>query len=143
MLWFQILISGFYRGCPVASVRKQQRTFIFCLLIYPGFNLTSLAIQHCILDLWQSFPDGSNGKESACNARDLSSILGRSSGEGKGNLLQYSCLENPHRQRSLAGYSPWDHKEVDMTERLTLSFSQGFPGGSEGKGSACNSGNPG
>ena len=39
----------------------------------------------------------SDGKESACNARDLVSIpgLGRSPAEGNGNLLQYSCLENP------------------------------------------------
>ena len=42
-----------------------------------------------------TFP-GSDGKESACNAGDLSLIpgLGRYSGEGNGNLLQYSCLEN-------------------------------------------------
>ena len=32
------------------------------------------------------------------------------------NPLQYSWLENPHGQRSLAGYSPWGHKELDMTE---------------------------
>ena len=32
--------------------------------------------------------------------------------------LQYSCLENPHGQRSLARYSPWGHKELDTTERL-------------------------
>ena len=32
--------------------------------------------------------------------------------EGNGNPLQYSCLENPHRQRSLAGYSPWGHRVV-------------------------------
>ena len=39
----------------------------------------------------------SDGKESTCNAGDLGSIpgLGRSSGEGHGNPLQYSCLENP------------------------------------------------
>ena len=51
--------------------------------------------------------------------RDVGSIavLGRSSGEGIGNPLQYySCLENPHRQRSLAGYSPWGCKESEMTE---------------------------
>ena len=36
--------------------------------------------------------------------------------EGMSTQLQYSCLENPHEQRSLAGYSPWDHKELDMTE---------------------------
>ena len=43
------------------------------------------------------FPHSSVGKESACNAGDLGSIpgLGRSPGEGNGNLLQYSCLENP------------------------------------------------
>ena len=38
-------------------------------------------------------------------------------GGGNGNPLQYSCLENPHGQRSLAGYSPWGRKEPDMTER--------------------------
>ena len=43
------------------------------------------------------FPGGLEGKASACNAGDLGSIpeLGRSSGEGNGNPLQYSCLENP------------------------------------------------
>ena len=41
---------------------------------------------------------------------------GRSSGEGNGNPPQYSCLENPHGQRSLAGYSPWGRKELDMTK---------------------------
>ena len=42
--------------------------------------------------------------------------LGRSLGEGHGAPLQYSCLENPHGQRNLVGYSPWGHKELDMTE---------------------------
>ena len=43
------------------------------------------------------FPGGSDGKESACNAGDLGSIpgLGKFPGEGNGNPLQYSCLENP------------------------------------------------
>ena len=43
------------------------------------------------------FPGGSDDKESTCNAGDLGSIpgLGRSPGEGNGNPLQYSCLENP------------------------------------------------
>ena len=64
------------------------------------------------------FPCGSAGQESACNVGDLGSILGlgKSPGGGHGNPLQYSCLENPHGQRSLAGYSPWGHKESDMTE---------------------------
>ena len=48
-----------------------------------------------------TFPHSSVGKESACNAGDPGSIpgLGRSPGEGNGNPLQYSCLENPmHRE---------------------------------------------
>ena len=64
------------------------------------------------------FPGGSDGKESACNTGDQGSIpgSGRSPGGGHGNPLQYSCLENPHGWRSLAGYSPWGVKESDMTE---------------------------
>ena len=42
--------------------------------------------------------------------------LGRSSGGGHGNPLQYSCLENSHGQKSLVGYSPWGHKKSDPTE---------------------------
>jgi len=55
------------------------------------------------------FLGDSDGKESACSARDLGLIpgLGRSPGGGHGSPVQYSCLENPHRQRSLVGYSPW------------------------------------
>ena len=59
----------------------------------------------------QGFPGGSDGKEFACTLGDLDLIpgLGRSPGGGHGNALQYSCVENPHGQRSLAGYSPWGH----------------------------------
>ena len=54
----------------------------------------------------------------ARDIRDAGSIpeLGRSSGGGHGNPLQYSCLENPYGQRSLVGYSLWGGKELDMTE---------------------------
>ena len=64
------------------------------------------------------FPHSSVGKESACNAGDQGSIprSGRYPGGGLGNPLQYSCLENPHGQRNLAGYSPWGSKEADTTE---------------------------
>ena len=67
------------------------------------------------------FPSGSDGKESACNAGDLGLIpgLGRFPGGGHDNPLRYSSLENPHGQRSLAGYSPWGHKQSDMTEKLS------------------------
>ena len=66
----------------------------------------------------KGFPGGSDGEESTCNARDQGLIPAsrRSPGEGNGNLLQYSCLGNPHGLRSLAGYSPWGCKEPDTTE---------------------------
>ena len=66
------------------------------------------------------FPGGSDGRESAFNVGDPSSIPGsrRSPGEGNGYPLQYSCLYF-RGQRSLVGYSPWGCKELDMTEWLT------------------------
>ena len=64
------------------------------------------------------FPGSLDSEESACNARDPGSIpgLGRSPGEGNGNPLQYSCLENSMDR------GPWwatvhrGHKESDTTE---------------------------
>ena len=63
---------------------------------------------------------GSDGKESSCSTGDLGSIpgLGRSPGKWNGYPLQYSCLENPHGQRSLMGCSPWGCKESDTNEQL-------------------------
>ena len=85
--------------------------------MYSFFLLATLYSLH------GSFSGGSAGKESACNVGDLGSIpgLGRSPGGGNGNPLQYSCLESPHGQRSLAGYSPWGLKESDTTEWLRTS----------------------
>ena len=67
------------------------------------------------------FAGGSDDKESTCNVGDLGSIpgLGRSPAGRHGNPSRDSCLENPHGQRILEGYSPWSHKEWDTTERLS------------------------
>ena len=56
----------------------------------------------------------------AGDIREVGSVpgSGRSSGGRHGNPLQYSCLENPHGQRSLAGYNPWGPKDSDMTETI-------------------------
>ena len=77
----------------------------------------------------RGFPGGQDGdgKESACNAGDPGLIPGlrRSPGEGNGNPLQYSCLENSKdRGARRATYSPWGHRESYTTERLTLSHLQ-------------------
>jgi len=68
------------------------------------------------------FPGGSDVKESACNAGDLGSIpeSRRSPGEENGNPLQLFLPGESHGQRSLAGYGPWGHKELDITWHLTL-----------------------
>ena len=59
-----------------------------------------------------------NSPANAGDIRDGDSTpgSGRSPGGGHGNPLQYSCLEKPHGQRNLVGYSPWGPKESDMTE---------------------------
>ena len=56
--------------------------------------------------------------DNAEDVRDVGLIpeLGRSPGVGSGNPVWYTCLENPHGQRSLACYSPWGRKESDTTE---------------------------
>ena len=79
------------------------------------------------MDIYTLLYGGSDDKQSACNAGDLHSIpgLGRSPEERNGNPLQYSCLENPHGQRTLSGYSPWGHKESDRSKHSTAHISSG------------------
>ena len=73
--------------------------------------------------LHSGLPCDSDGKESTYNAGDPGSISGsgRSPGEGNGNPLQYSSLENSRDRGAWqatvlgSGYSPQGHKESDMT----------------------------
>ena len=76
--------------------------FLLCVCRCPNFPLLIK------IPIRFGFPGGLVVKNPPANAGDLGSIpgSGRSPGEGNGNLLQYSCLENPHGQRGLAGYSP-------------------------------------
>ena len=62
------------------------------------------------------FPGGASGKEPACQCRipkrcRFDPWVGKIPWTRHSNPIQYSCLENPHGQRSLAGYSPWGLKE--------------------------------
>ena len=68
-------------------------------------------------------------KNPPVNVEDTGSIpeSGQSPGGGHDNPLQYPCLENP-MDRSLAGYSPWGHKESDRTERLNNNSNTGDSG---------------
>ena len=91
ILWrsafFMVQLSHPYMttGKTIALTRQTSVSKVMSLL----FNMLSRLVH--------SFPGGSEGKVSACNAGDPGSIpgLGRSPGEKKGNPLQYSCLENP------------------------------------------------
>ena len=118
------------------SLWSNSHNHTSCLLAQHKSSFSMMAcrsLQHSSLLTWNvkdtplvwhslytnyGFPGGSDGEESACSVGDPALIprLGRSPGEGHGNPLQYSCLENTHRQRSLVGYSPWGLKESDMTE---------------------------
>ena len=63
----------------------------------PVFNSPAVALMLSVFYFYLDFPGGSDGKASAYNVGDLGSIpgSGRSPGEGNGNPLQDSCLENP------------------------------------------------
>ena len=71
-----------------------------------------------------TFPGGSDSKASVYNVKDLGSIpgLGRFPGEGNGNRLQYSCLENPMAEELGAGYYPWGPKSWVRLSVFTFIF---------------------
>ena len=78
-------------------------------------------VEHIFLYLWAICLSSSEKclfSFSAGDIRDTGLILGSggSPGGGHDNPLQYSCLENPHGQRSLEGYSPLGYKELDTTK---------------------------
>ena len=75
---------------------------LLCSFPY-SFKIRIVILFYVEVELSLGFHGSSAGKESTYNAGDLGLIpgLGRSPGGGHGNPLQYSCLENPHGQRSL------------------------------------------
>ena len=87
-----LLCEGHYRICKPQYRKGLLRTWKLQLVRNPP------AMQ----ETWVGFPRS-----------------GRSSGEGHGNPLQCSCLEDPQGQRSLVGCSPLGHKESDSAERLS------------------------
>ena len=118
LLWFHPQ-TFLIHSLQTPYVSPLPAAFHFCSPFAWCFKMLSLT-QSAWLNYSRllGFPGGSGGKESTCNAGDLGSIpgLGRSAGGGHGNPLQYSCLENPHGQRSLAGCSPWGRQKSDTTE---------------------------
>ena len=125
-----------YHGCVSTGRRRETRirdkkqllptieiawVSVFTLVLTGNVNSQithSEGIGYPLQPVFLGFPGGSDSKESACNVGELGLTPGleRSPGGGHGNPLQYSCLENPHGQRSLVGYSPWGRKKSDTTE---------------------------
>ena len=105
-------------GLPGGSDGKESTCNAGDPGLIPGLGRFPWRRDRLLIPALLDFSGGSEGKKSSYSVRDLGSIsaLGRSPGGGHGNPLQNSCLENPHVQRSLVGYSPWGCKELDMTE---------------------------
>ena len=122
-------ISTILFGFPGSSAGKESACNAGDPSLIPGSGRFPGVRDRLPTPVFLGFPGGSDSKESACNVADLGSApgLGRAPGGGHGNLLQYSCLENPmdtpvflpgksHGQRS---YRPWGCKELGITERLS------------------------
>ena len=121
----------YWSGLPFPSLRgsskRRDQTWVSCIAsrfftiwVIWAQNLkkkkkrVKYSIDHFVYWL-MSFPGGSDSKESACNAGDLSSIprSGRCPGEGNSYPLQYSCLENPMDRR------PWQATVHGITKSRT------------------------
>ena len=77
-----------------------------------------------VVNVYKGFPGGSDSKASACNAGDLGSIprVGKIPWRRKWQSTPVLLPGKFHGQRSLVGYSPWDCKELDMTEQLNFTY---------------------
>ena len=114
--------SNLYKGFPDSSVgkkRKKKKIHLQCRRCWFESWVRKIRWRRDTLPIpvFLSFPCGSSGKESACNAGDLGSIpgLGRAPGEGKATPVFW-----PRDFRGL--YNPRDHKESNVTEQLSLSI---------------------
>ena len=130
--WWEVVENQHWKVLCILRNRKSAHTSGLPSFQCPG--LLSLC-QRCLcypslgrlhyMQIHQTAIEGSPGgsvvKNPPAVAGDTGSIpeLERSPGEGHGNPLQYSCLEDPHGQTSLVGYSPQGHKESDMTMQLS------------------------
>ena len=128
------IICGFFFFLPIYVAlwdskiphRPASERVSWCLETSPPSQLPPQvrSLSLTLLSLFLSFMDftgGSDCKASVYNAGDLVSIpgSGRFPGEGNGNPLQYSCLENP---MDGGAWCPWGHKELDTTEQHHFHF---------------------
>ena len=135
-LWYLEAFLGSLWGCATGFLypcfltahwinwRRTLNTFLGtqqCLNLLSFWFLFSSS-SSSKLYLVSGFPGGSDGKESACSAGDpwFDPWAGKIPWKRKWQPIPVSLPGEFHGQRSLAGYSPWGHKEFDLTEWLTL-----------------------
>ena len=113
------------QSCASLCFGSHFSTLIITWCYHLHFTHNDLELTIPVIEIVQlphrSFPGDPSGKNPPASAEgigDVGSIpgSGRSPGGEHGNPLQYSCLENLHRQRRLVGYSPEGLKESDTTE---------------------------
>ena len=83
--------------CKICNPTLENRFIVMLMVKLRPYSLIWMTrLLSCYWDVLYNSPGGSDGNASACSAGDLGSIpgSGRSAGEGNGNPLQYSCLEN-------------------------------------------------
>ena len=92
-----LLVYTLVRLPASEGLRKPSIDIYICIPIIPDADANGNAQGKLRFSEEEALPDGSDGKETACNEGDPSSIprSGISPGEGNGNPLQYSCLEHP------------------------------------------------
>ena len=101
-----------HKKSDTTEVTKQTQQFqVTSQKMLSGLNSLGKSSQTSKAFFVRSFPRGSHSKESACNAGDPGMI------PGSGRSMEYIYLPGEfHRQRSLAGYSPWGAKDLDTSE---------------------------
>ena len=122
-----VFLSWLFISCLISKLQLTWKNSAF-LTITPK---TFCSLGWCLPTNTGCFPGDSRLKNLPANAGDAGNTgstpgSGRSPGGGNGNPVQYSCLENPHGQRSMVGYSPWGHKESDMTEHTHTAIQCAF-----------------
>ena len=109
---YRTLVQTLFTSSRKKDKKKQLKKKEKENLLLPSSTLEGILTS--IYCYFGGIPGSSDGKESTCSVRDLDLIpgLGRSPGEGNGNPLQYSCLENPHGQKSLGGLQSMGSQKV-------------------------------
>ena len=106
-----------FLGFPCGSAGQESACNAGDPGLIPGYGKIPLRRNRLPTPVFLGFPCGSAGKESTCNAGDLDSIpgLGRFPGEGQATYSSILAWRIPWT-------GPWGHKELDVTERLSLSL---------------------